>query len=176
MSPSTRHPAPRHLRSQPGTPSSGISRREGRHGAGLCGAEGSMTILTTGVLVVILMVIAVGASITGVHLERSGLQHAADSAALAGAQAVDPTALYRDGDRGAIGAGSAEDAAAEHLATYPFETGRTENIRITGVEVDADGTVHITLSAHTHPPLVGWFLRGTDTAVPLTVTGEARAR
>ena len=135
-----------------------------------------MTILTTGVLVVILMVIAVGASITGVHLERNGLQHAADSAALAAAQAVDPTALYRDGDRGAIGAGSAEDAAAEHLATYPFETGRTENIRITGVEVDADGTVHITLSAHTHPPLVGWFLRGTDTAVPLTVTGEARAR
>src|SRR5690606_1477333 len=57
-------------------------------------ARGSMTILTTGVLVVILMVIAVGTSITGVQLERNGLQHAADSAALAASQAVDPARIY----------------------------------------------------------------------------------
>src|SRR5699024_5001952 len=44
-------------------------------------ARGSMTILTTGVLVVILMVLAVGTAITGVQLERNGLQYAADSAA-----------------------------------------------------------------------------------------------
>ena len=74
-------------------------------------ARGSMTILTTGVLVVILMVIAVGTSITGVQLERNGLQHAADSAALAASQAVDPARIYSDGDGPAIHTGSARDAA-----------------------------------------------------------------
>ena len=62
-------------------------------------SRGSMTILTTGVLVVILMVIGVGTAITGVQLERNGLQHAADSAALAASQAVDPSRIYDAGGR-----------------------------------------------------------------------------
>ena len=139
-------------------------------------ARGSMTILTTGVLVVILMVIAVGTSITGVQLERNGLQHAADSAALAASQAVDPARIYSDGDGPAIHTGSARDAAEEHLRTYPYDTTSTEDIHIQEVTVDADGTAHVVLAARTNPPLVGWFTRGTDTSIPLTVLGEARAR
>ena len=49
--------------------------------------RGSMTVLTTGVLVVILLVMAVGTAITSVHLERNRLQSAADGAALAASQA-----------------------------------------------------------------------------------------
>lgn len=139
-------------------------------------ARGSMTILTTGVLVVILMVIAVGTAITGVQLERNGLQHAADSAALAAAQSVDPARIYTDGDGPAIHAGSARTAAEEHLRDYPYETTSTEGIGISDVSVDPDGTVHVVLTAQTHPPLAGWFTRGTGTAIPLTVHGEARAR
>ena len=139
-------------------------------------ARGSMTILTTGVLVVILMVIAVGTSITGVQLERNGLQHAADSAALAASQAVDPARIYSDVDGPAIHTGSARDAAEEHLRTYPYDTTSTEDIHIQEVTVDADGTAHVVLAARTNPPLVGWFTRGTDTSIPLTVLGEARAR
>jgi Flp pilus assembly protein TadG len=135
-----------------------------------------MTILTTGVLVVILMVIGVGTAITGVQLERNGLQHAADSAALAGSQAVDPSRIYDDGDGPAIHSGSARDAAEKHLRTYPYDTTSTEDIHLEDVSVDADGTVHVVLAARTNPPLVGWFTRGTGTSIPLTVTGEARAR
>ena len=138
--------------------------------------RGSMTILTTGVLVVILMVIAVGTAITGVQLERNGLQHAADSAALAASQAVDPARIYDLGDGPAIHARSAREAAAEHLRSYPHDTTSTEDIHLQGVTVDADGTVHVTLGARTNPPLVGWFTRGTGTSIPLTVLGEARAR
>ncbi len=58
---------------------------------------GSMTVLTTGVLVVILMVMAVGTAVTGVHLERAALQDMADSAALAGAEAMAPSRLYSGG-------------------------------------------------------------------------------
>ena len=115
--------------------------------------RGSMTILTTGVLVVILMVIAVGTAITGVQLERNGLQHAADSAALAASQAVDPARIYDLGDGPAIHARSAREAAAEHLRSYPHDTTSTEDIHLQGVTVDADGTVHVTLGARTNPPL-----------------------
>lgn len=139
-------------------------------------ARGSMTILTTGVLVVVLMVIAVGTAITGVQLERNGLQHAADSAALAAAQAVDPARLYIDGDGAAIHRGTARAAAEAHLRDYPHETTSTESIQLAEVAVDADGTVHVVITARTHPPLAGWFTRGTGTAIPLTVEGEARAR
>lgn len=142
----------------------------------LADARGSMTILTTGVLVVILMVIGVGTAITGVHLERTGLQHAADSAALAASQAVDPARLYTGGDGPVIHEGSARAAAEEHLRSYPMETTSTGQIQLADVSVGADGTVRVVITARTYPPLAGWFLRGTGTAVPLTVEGEARAR
>ena len=142
----------------------------------LVDVRGSMTILTTGVLVVILMVIGVGTAITGVQLERNGLQHAADSAALAASQAVDPARIYADGDGAAIHIGSARKAAEEHLRSYPLDSSRLEDLRVAEVAVDADGTVYVVLTAGAHPPLAGWFTRGTGTAIPLTVEGEARAR
>ncbi|GAA4525662.1 pilus assembly protein TadG-related protein [Brachybacterium paraconglomeratum] len=142
----------------------------------LADARGSMTILTTGVLVVVLMVIGVGTAITGVQLERNGLQHAADSAALAAAQAVDPARLYTAGEGAAIHRSSARAAAEDHLRDYPHETTSTEAIQLADISVDADGTVHVVITARTHPPLAGWFTRGTGTAIPLTVEGEARAR
>lgn len=138
--------------------------------------RGSMTILTTGVLVVVLMVIALGTAITGVQLERNGLQHAADSAALAAAQAVDPARLYVAGEGTAIHRGTARAAAEEHLRAYPHETTSTEAIQLAEVAVGADGTVRVVITARTHPPLAGWFTRRTGTAIPLTVEGEARAR
>lgn len=135
-----------------------------------------MTILTTGVLVVILMVIAVGTSITGVHLERNRLQHAADGAALAASQALDPSDLYGPGPGAVPSVADARAAAADHLATYPIDSTRTEAIEVGQVRIDAGGTVHVQLSATTHPPLAGWFTRGTGIAVTLTVEGEARSR
>src|SRR5690625_6804449 len=76
-----------------------------------------MTVLTTGVLVVVLMVIGVGTSITGVHLERNALQHAADSAALAASQAVDEHALYTKGEGPLVLPASARAAAEDRKST-----------------------------------------------------------
>lgn len=135
-----------------------------------------MTVLTTGVLVVILMVIGVGVSITGVHLERNSLQHAADSVALAASQAVDEQSLYREGEGPLVLPASARAAAEEHLRTYPLSTDLTTEIQVASVSTSGDGTVHVVLTASTHPPLAGWFTRGTGLAVPLIVEGEARAR
>src|SRR5699024_4607652 len=52
-----------------------------------------------------------GTAITGVQLERNGLQYAADSAALSAAQAVDPSRIYTAGGGAAIHEGSARAAA-----------------------------------------------------------------
>src|SRR5690625_7800583 len=92
-----------------------------------------MTVLTTGVLVVVLMVIGVGTSITGVHLERNALQHAADSAALAASQAVDEHALYTKGEGPLVLPASARAAAEQHLRDYPPSSGRTVDIHVTSV-------------------------------------------
>lgn len=142
----------------------------------LAATRGSMTILTTGVLVVILLVIAVGTAITGVQLERTALQHTADNVALAASQGVDASRLYDAGDGPVVDVGTARAAAQQHLRDYPLPTTRTEDIHLADLTVDPDGTVHVVLSARTHPPLAGWFTRGTETAIPLTVEGEARAR
>lgn len=144
--------------------------------ARLAAVEGSMTILTTGVLVVILLVAALGAAITGVHLERNELQHAADATALAASQGLDPAELYIPGDETPVTPSSAREAAEAHLATYPFDPSRTTGITLASVEVDPDGSVRVVLTARTDPPLAGWFTRGTGTSIPLAVDGEARAR
>lgn len=80
----------------------------------------------------------------------------------------------RGGTVGAAGLGRA--AAEQHLRDYPPSSGRTVDIHVTSVSTAGDGTVHVVVAAATHPPLAGWFTRGTGIAVPLTVEGEARAR
>ncbi len=144
--------------------------------AAIRASEGSMTVLTTGVLVVILLVMAVGAAITGVHLERNELQSAADSTALAAAQGADREEIYTAGDSSPITESSARAAAEEPLSRYPLDTGRTHDIGLDEVSVEADGTVRIVLSARTDPPLAGWFTRRSGTSITLHVEGESRAR
>lgn len=137
---------------------------------------GSMTVLTTGVLVVILMVMAVGTAVTGVHLERAALQDMADSAALAGAEAMAPSRLYSGGGGTVVDGPSARKAAEGHLAEHPSTSQRSRGITVTSVDVDPDGTVRVVVTAKVDPPLAGWFTRGTGTSVPVAVEGEARAR
>lgn len=142
--------------------------------------RGTMTILITGVLVVILMVTALGVAITGVELERNELQAAADGTALAAAQGFAQQDLY-DASRPAgtpvhPHPAIATRAGTAYLRTYPLSGSRTHDLRIADLTVAADGTVTVTLTARTDPPLVGWFTRGTGTSIPLQVTGHARAR
>lgn len=137
--------------------------------------SGTITVLLIGVLVVILMVMAMGGAVTGVHLERNGLQHAADTAALAASQALTPEGIYDDQVNSAVSPTQARQIAAEHLAEYPFGERRLHDVSIDSFEVASDGTVRLTVSAGTHPPLLGWFLQGAGISIPLQVTGQARA-
>lgn len=157
------------------------------HGARSTGARarlrddtGTMTILTTGILVVILMVIGVGVAITGVHLERNELQAMADGSALAASQAFDEAQLYAPGASAATTPAVTRDrarrAAADYLQAYPSGSTRLRDARIDRLDVAEDGTVTVVLVARVDPPLVDWFTRRTGTAVTIRASGDARSR
>src|SRR5699024_1078692 len=110
------------------------------------------------------------------HLERKAHQYAADIAALADDQSEEAACIYTARKDAANHEGADSAAAEAHLRDYAHATTRTEAFAVSAVTVDPDGTVRVVLTARTHPPLAGWFTRGTGTAIPLTVEGEARAR
>lgn len=151
--------------------------------SGPCGRlrddAGTMTILTTGILVVVLMVIAVGVAITGVQLQRNELQSMADGSALAASQAFTEAQVYAadaaPGQKPSIARADAERAASAYLRDYPSASTRLRDVRIASVEVDPDGTVHVVLAAGTDPPLLGWFTRRADLAITIHAAGDARA-
>lgn len=147
----------------------------------LAAERGTLTILITGVLVVILMVIGLGVSITGVALERNELQAAADGAALAASQAFDESDVYGPSAAGAApgritpGRAQARSAAQAYLRRYPVDSERTGSLAIRSLDVAQDGTVTVALGARTDPPLVSWFTRRTGTSVLIEATGHARS-
>ncbi len=149
--------------------------RRTRLGERLREDAGTLTVLIIGVLVVILMVIGMGTAVTGVNLERNGLQHCADAAALAASQALDSDPLYAERTGRSVNPELARQRVVEYLRDSPDPSARLENLRIGEITVGADGTVTVELQAQTHPPLVGWFTRGARSPIPLRVVGEARA-
>lgn len=141
---------------------------------------GTMTILITGILVVILMVVGVGVAITSVQLERNELQAMADGAALAASQAFDEADIYGPGAAQnrtpVVRTAAAREAAARYLRQYPSDSSRLRGAVLDGVAVAADGTVRVQLAARTDPALIGWVTRRGDLAITLHAAGDARAR
>lgn len=139
-----------------------------------------MTILTTGILVVILMVIGMGVAITGVQLERNELQSMADGAALAASQGFSEADLYAGSADPAqspvVRRAEAERIARDYLRAYPTSSTRTHDVALADLVVGGDGTVRVVLAAHTDPPLIGWITRHGDLSITLHAAGDARAR
>jgi hypothetical protein len=146
----------------------------GRLRAACARETGTMTVLTTGVLVVILMVIGVGTAITGVQLERNRLQNAADGAALAASQAYGEDSVYEDGPT-SLQRPDVRREAEEYLESYPPGSRRTRDIHVEDARVLEDGSVEVRLGAVTDPPLIGWITRSGVVSIPLDVSGSARS-
>ncbi|MCS6710985.1 glycerate kinase [Brachybacterium sp. EF45031] len=128
-----------------------------------------MSVLTLGLIVVILMVVALGAAVSSVQLDRHELQDAADGAALAASQGIDESGLYEpDRDRTGIplSEGEMRRAARSYLDAYPFESPRLRDVTLVDVTRQPGGEVTIRLAARTDPALIGWLTRGADRPVP----------
>ncbi len=136
---------------------------------------GNTSVLTIGVMVVVLMVIAFGAAVTGVEVDRNRLQFVADGAALYASSAFDESQVYGH-DPGTLGPAPTDaDARARaraYVEKYPIQHPRIRDVTVSSVRVEPDGRVAVTLRARTRPPLVGWIADALDVPVPLTVHSE----
>ncbi|BDZ40877.1 hypothetical protein GCM10025865_01760 [Paraoerskovia sediminicola] len=145
-------------------------------------------LLTTGLLALVLVLVTVGVSVAGVHLDRKRLADLADSAALAAADAVDPGAVYgADAVPPTESGGLALDddavrrAVEEHvqtraaLATAGGGSGGLVEVVVTSAGSPDGVSATVTLEARSRPTLISWATRPWSDGVPLHATATARA-
>lgn len=129
------------------------------------GERGSIMVLTLGFIVICVLAVAVVVDASAVFLERRSLQAATDSAALAGAQAIDLETYY---ERGAS-AGVQLDPAAVRAAVRR-QMGGVSGVRVDSVRIEG-GEVIVRAHTRVRPPFSGWLTPGGAR----TITVEAGA-
>lgn len=128
--------------------------------------RGSILVLSLGFIVICVIAVAVVVDASTVFIQRRALQGVVDSAALAGAQAIDVESYY---ERGAaqglvLSPGGVQRAVSGHLRA-------AADVRLESVSLDGD-TVVVRASTRVRPPFSGWLTpSGTH-----TLTAEAGAR
>lgn len=113
--------------------------------------RGSVLVLALGLIVICLIAVAVVVDASTVFLARRSLQSAADSAALAGAQAIDLDDYYARGAAEGIVLDPAAVRAAvgRHLRSAP-------GVALESVSVRGD-TVTVRVRDRVRPPFSGWL-------------------
>lgn len=117
--------------------------------------RGSVLILTLGLLVVCVLAVGVVVDASAVFLTRRALQSEADSAALAGAQAIDVEEYY---SRGASD-GIRLDPGAVRSAVQRFVRRGSVQGRLTSVDMRGDVVV-VRMTGRVRPPFSGWLTPG----------------
>ena len=138
------------------------------------GDDGSVLVLTIGLVVVVMLLVAVVAAASKLFLTRRSLASVADGAALAAAQDVDLAALYA-GQAGAtlpLAAERARADAAAYVARAMTDTGLTD-LRVVSVTV-AGRSVDVTVSARSVLPFAS-AVTGDPEGTVITVTAHAEA-
>lgn len=154
------------------------ARRCATRRARLASEDGNASVLTIGLVTIVLMLIAFGTALTGIELDRNRLHFIADGAALYASGAFDETSVYEGSEahvRFAPSETSADERVREYVRQYPGTSARLRNVTVDSVDAYADGRVEVRLSAVTDPPLVGWISRSLDAGVPLRVVSEGHS-
>lgn len=111
-------------------------------------------VLTLGFIVICILAVAVVVDASAVFLQRRSLQAVADSAALAGAQAIDVQAYY---ERGASGGITLDPDQVRTVVRK--QVGRSEGVRLDSVRIDR-GEVIVRAHTRVRPPFSGWLTPG----------------
>ena len=114
--------------------------------------RGSVLIFTLGILVVCVLAVGVVVDASALFLARRSLQAQADSAALAGAQAVDVEAYY---ERGAA-AGIRLEPVRVRAAVERHVRRASSDVRLRSVALQ-DDVVVVRLDGIVRPPFSGWL-------------------
>ena len=114
--------------------------------------RGSILILSLGLLVVCVLAVGVVVDASAVFLTRRALQAEADSAALAGAQAIDVESYYARGASDGIRL----DPVAVRSAVQRFVRRGSVQGRLESVDVRGD-IVLVRMTGRVRPPFSGWL-------------------
>lgn len=126
---------------------------------------GSIMVLTLGFIVICVLAVAVVVDASSVFLQRRSLQAAVDSAALAGAQAIDLDEYYVHGAADGIRL----DPVAVNAAVREYLT-RADGVRFESVRIHG-GEVVVRARSRVRPPFSGWLTPGGA----YTLTAQAGA-
>ena len=137
--------------------------------------EGSVLLLILGLVVVAALFVTVVIDVSTLYLQRRSLMAGADGAALAGAQAIDKSTIYREGlpVEGPLPLDNAAAAAAVH--SYIENSGLRHEFSNLQVEVETDGaTVTVFLSARVQLPVTNGVTPGAFDGVDVDASAAAR--
>ena len=141
--------------------------------------DGQLLPLIIGYAVVIALLITVVVDVSTVYLQRRALASAADAAALAAINAVDPAAVV-DGRVAATEALVVSDEmavarVADYAADAHLDT-RFEEFAVRGVDVGGDGTtVTVTMAARVPIPFVNAISDDWGNGLVIIASASARA-
>lgn len=140
---------------------------------------GNISILSLGFAIVAILLMLVGAAVTGVHLDRTRLNHVADELALDAADAMNLGVYYAGGaERPTDAAGitlslaSAQRVVSMRLPTVEARYGLS-GVEVLRVSTTDSHTVTVTVAVTVHPLFgQGGWIPLSD--VTLTATSSAR--
>lgn len=142
--------------------------------------DGRILLLTAAFTAFALMLVAVVASATAVHLDRKRVHDLADLLAVDAAHAVAPGTFY-DGagatpEKGAV-LSLTDAGVSTAVATYleGHRVAAPEGLTVVAAGSPDGRSARVTLAAVSRPPLVGWFTDLFGGGVPVSATATARA-
>jgi len=141
------------------------------------GECGRIMLLTSAFVAFALMLVAVVASASSVHLDRKALYAVADLAAADAAGAMSPDSFYAGHGAPADGAPLTLSDAAVRAAVdrYLAEHPPAIPVRVTGASSPDGRSARVTLAAVSRPPLLSWFTDAFGGGVPMSASSTARA-
>jgi len=139
--------------------------------------DGRIMLLTSAFVAFALMLTAVVASASAVHLDRKALYDVADLAAADAASAMSPGSFYAGAGAPADGApltlsdADVRTAVEQYLAEHP----PTLPVAVTGASSPDGRSARVTLAAVSRPPLLRWFSDAFGGGIAVSASSTARA-
>lgn len=140
-------------------------------------------LLTAGCVAIGLMLVAMVASSTAVHLDRKQLYNVADLVAADAADAMPAERFYAGEARTPDVTGvltltdaDVEQSVLDYLAAHPGALGGLDSVRVVEASSPDGRTARVGLAATSHPPLLRWFTDAFGGGFTIQATASARAQ
>jgi uncharacterized membrane protein (Fun14 family) len=136
--------------------------------------SGRILLLTIGLVVLALMIVAMVASATTVHLDKKHLYNLADELATSAANTISKDLDVADTRHLVVSNAQVARAVAAQFAAHPDPALLPDEVRVVAATSPDGHTVRVELAAASHPALVSWFTRNLGTGFPLAATSTSR--